>query len=104
MFGGLLLCAFVVAALLYMMGMTDFAQRLGKAAVILAVVVPLARQCLSGSGELRVEKWLVVGLGAVVLAAFALGYKRWVDHRRAVHHWLGEKPRSLKQRLEDDGL
>lgn len=102
MFGGLLLVAIVVAAFALMLGRVDLARTIGAATVCVAVLAPLLTNCgawVSPALPSFFPKAFVAGLLMVSLVG---GYKKFVDHRRGLHHWFGEPRSSIKNQVEDD--
>lgn len=102
MLGGFLLLAIVVASLLHMLGLTEQAKRIGGGVFVLAVLAPLLAQCAAGADRYVSGPGLGIGSLVLVIVVGVAGFKRFVDHRRELHHWVGQHPTSLKQRVEDD--
>ena len=102
MFGGLLLLTIVVTALALMIGRIELARTMGTAVFLVAVLAPLLTHCTTTVHQ-ALPALHPTALVVVILAASLLrGFKKFIDHRRAAHHWVGEPPSSLKQRVEDD--
>lgn len=103
MLGGLLACGLVLVGLLVMVGATSWARNLALGVVLCAVLVPafaaLLAPLLSRS---TIVTGVLVGAVALALASGIAGFRRYLNHRRELHHWWGEKPHSLKQRVERD--
>lgn len=102
MFGGLLLLAIVVAALALMIGRIDLARNLGSTVFLMAIVAPLLHRCTVTVGQAVPSYYPTAAVVALISVGLILGFKKFVDHRREVHHWVGEPRSSIKLRVEDD--
>ena len=50
----------------------------------------------------RLREGMFIAVGLLLLVCVSIAYVRFVNHRRKFKTWLGEKPTSLKRRVDRD--
>src|SRR2546430_587252 len=99
MLATVLTLSIVIAGYLVMFGATKAAWRLLFVVVLVALLLPCITATVSTAQfSLPQGGGVVLVLVGVLLVGVAL--VRFINHRRALKHWLGDEHTSLKKRVE----
>ena len=103
MLGPFIVLAIALSGILFAVGATGLAKRILVGGILLALLVPIAL-CALGGATSSLPFEAAVTPAALILLGLALvaGLVRFVNHRRQLHHWIGDERTSQKRRVEGE--